>query len=90
MPGAGEGQGADSCIRTELVRLAPQLMSYLSRPDPTWPEIVDAAAFLRSDLDVPKPLWGEACLTMGRGQAVIAIAIISTKDSAHFRTTPGG
>ena len=63
----------------KLVRLAPQLMSYLSRPDPTWPEIVDAAAFLRSDLDVPKPLWGEACLTMGRGQAVIAIAIISTR-----------
>jgi replication initiation protein RepC len=51
---------------------------------------VDAAAFLRSDLDVSKSLWGEACLAMGREQAAIAIAIVSTKDPAHFRTTAGG
>ena len=50
----------------ELVKLAPRLKSYLRRPDPTWPEIVDAAAFLRSDLGVSKSLWGEACLAMGR------------------------
>ncbi len=27
---------------------------------------------------------------MGREPAAIAIAIVSTKDSEHFRTTPGG
>lgn len=74
----------------ELVRLAPRLKLYLVRSDPTWPEVVDAAAFLRSDLDVSKSLWGEACLAMGREQAAIAIAIVSTKDPEHFRTTPGG
>ena len=74
----------------ELVKLAPRLKSYLRGPDPTWPEVVDAAAFLRSDLDVSKSLWGEACLAMGREKAAIAIAIVSTKDPAHFRTTPGG
>lgn len=74
----------------ELVRLAPRLKTYLLRPDPTWPELVDAAAFLRSDLDVSKSLWGEACLAMGREKAAIAIAIVSTKDPAHFRTTAGG
>ena len=74
----------------ELVRLAPRLKFYLQRPDPTWPEVVDAAAFLRSDLDVSKSLWGDACLTMGREQAAIAIGIVSTKDPAHFRTTAGG
>ena len=42
------------------------------------------------DLDVSKPLWGEACLAMGREQAAIALAVVSTKDPAHFRTTPGG
>jgi replication initiation protein RepC len=51
---------------------------------------VDAAAFLRADLDVSKSLWGEACLTMGREKAAIAIAIVSTKDPAHFRTSAGG
>jgi replication initiation protein RepC len=74
----------------ELVRLAPRLKPYLRCADPTWPELVDAAAFLRSDLDVSKSLWGEACLAMGREQAAIAIAIVSTKDPEHFRTTPGG
>jgi replication initiation protein RepC len=74
----------------ELIRLAPRLKSYLRRPDPSWPELVDAAWFLRSDLDVSKSLWGEACLAMGREQAAIAIAIVSTKDPEHFRTTAGG
>ena len=37
-----------------------------------------------------KPLWGEACVAMGREQAAIALAVVSTKDPAHFRTTPGG
>ena len=32
----------------------------------------------------------EACLTMGREQAAVALAIVSTKDPGHFRTTPGG
>jgi hypothetical protein len=27
---------------------------------------------------------------MGREQAAIALAVVSTKDPAHFRTTPGG
>jgi replication initiation protein RepC len=74
----------------ELVHLAPRLMPYLRQPNPTWPELVDAADWLRHDLDVSKPLWGEACLAMGREQAAIALAVVSTKNPAHFRTTPGG
>jgi hypothetical protein len=54
------------------------------------PPAVDAADWLRHDLDVSKPLWGEACLAMGREQAAIALAVVSTKDPAHFRTTAGG
>ena len=53
----------------ELVRLAPRLRLYLRRPSPAWPEIVDAADWLRHGLDVSKPLWGEACLAMGRDGA---------------------
>ena len=30
----------------ELVRLAPRLKSYLPTPEPTWPQVVDAAAFV--------------------------------------------
>jgi replication initiation protein RepC len=74
----------------ELVRLAPRLKLYLRNSSPTWPEIVDAADWLRHDLDVSKPLWGEACVTLGREVAAIALAIVSTKDAEHFRTTAGG
>jgi replication initiation protein RepC len=48
----------------ELVKLAPRLKPYLRRPNPTWSEIIDAADWLRHDLDVSKPLWGDACLAM--------------------------
>jgi replication initiation protein RepC len=68
---------------------APQ-PPYLRRPSPTWPEVVDAADWLRHELDVSKPLWGEACLAMGREQAAIALAVVSTKEPGHFRTTAGG
>jgi replication initiation protein RepC len=74
----------------ELVRLAPRLKPFLRRADPSWPDVVDAADWLRHDLDVSKSLWAEACLAMGREQAAIALAIVSTKDPQHFRTTPGG
>jgi replication initiation protein RepC len=74
----------------ELMKLAPRLKSWLRAPDPTWPDVVDAAAFLRSDLGVSKSLWGDACIAMGRERAAIAIAIVSTKDPAHFRTSAGG
>jgi replication initiation protein RepC len=74
----------------ELARLAPKLRPYLRRSDPAWPDLVDAADWLRGDLGVSKSLWGEACLVMGRELAAVAIAIVSTKDPEHFRSTPGG
>ena len=74
----------------ELVRFAPKLKPYLRRASPTWPEIVDAADWLRHDLGISKSLWGEACVTMGRDLAAVALAIVSTKNPGHFRSTPGG
>lgn len=50
----------------ELIQLAPRLRPYLASPRPAWPEIIDAADWLRGEMDVSKSLWGEACLVMGR------------------------
>ena len=74
----------------ELVQLAPKLKPYLCCPDSTWPELVDAADWLRGDLGVSKSLWGDACLAMGRELAAIALAIVSTKEADHFKTSPSG
>jgi replication initiation protein RepC len=74
----------------ELPRLTPKLKPYLQRPNPAWPDIIDAADWLRHDLGVSKSLWGDACLAMGRELAAVALAIVSTKEIAHFQTSPGG
>ena len=74
----------------ELARLTPKLKPYLQRPNPTWPDIMDATDWLRHDLGVSKSLWGDACLAMGRELAAVALAIVSTKEAGHFQTTPGG
>jgi replication initiation protein RepC len=74
----------------ELVRLTPKLKPYLPRPNLTWPDIIDAADWLRHDLGVSKSLWGDACLAMGRELAAVALAIVSSKEAEHFRTSPGG
>jgi replication initiation protein RepC len=73
----------------ELVNLAPRLKTYLGNQPPRWPEIVDAADWLRDELGISKFIWGDACITMGREQAAIAIAIVSTKPPGHFRGSPG-
>jgi replication initiation protein RepC len=102
--GAGEGAAKSAPVEThrtdsgtvmrlsidELMHLAPRLRGYLKTPSPAWPEIVDAADWLRGDLGVSKSLWGDACRAMGREQAAIAIAIVSAKPAEHFRSTPGG
>ena len=74
----------------ELVRFAPKLKPYLRSPRPNWSDIIDAADWLRHDLGVSKSLWSEACITMGRDLAAVALAIVSTKELEHFRSTPGG
>jgi replication initiation protein RepC len=74
----------------ELVRLAPKLKAYLRHPEPAWPDIVEAADWLRHDLGVSKSLWGNACLAMGRELAAVALAIVSTKEEGYFRSGPGG
>jgi replication initiation protein RepC len=74
----------------ELVQLAPRLRPYLRTSTPAWPEIVDAADWLRHDLGVSKSLWGDACLAMGREEAAIAIAIVSAKPVEYFTSSPGG
>jgi len=52
--------------------------------------LIDAADWLRHNLGVSKPLWGDACLAMGRELAAVALAIVSTKEVEHFRPSPGG
>src|SRR6201994_729284 len=74
----------------ELLQLAPRLRTYLTTPRPVWRDIVDAADWLRGEMGISRPLWGEACVAMGRECAAVAVALVSAKPAEHFRTSPGG
>ena len=87
--GTGPSPAGDRGL-DELMHLAPRLRAYLKTPTPAWPEIVDAADFLRGELGVSKSLWGEACVAMGREEAAIALAIVSAKPAEHFTSSAGG
>jgi replication initiation protein RepC len=73
----------------ELLRFAPELQTHLRGRRPTWSNIIDAADELRDDLGISKSLWNEACVTMNRYRAAVAIAIVSTKEPGHLKS-PGG
>ena len=74
----------------QLIELAPRLGRYVVTETPSWRDIVDAAgSWLRPELGVSPSLWGEACQVMGREGAALALALVSTKDAAHFRSTAG-
>src|SRR4051794_31406921 len=71
-----------------LLQLAPRLRTYLTTPNPVWRDVVDAADWLRGEMGISRPLWGEACVAMGRECA--AVALVSVRPAEHFRTSPGG
>jgi replication initiation protein RepC len=75
---------------TELVDLAPRLGQYVRPGAALWGDILAAADALRRELGVSASLWGQACNSMGRDRAVLALAIVSTKDAAHFSRSAGG
>jgi replication initiation protein RepC len=74
---------------SELTKLAPRLASYLANSSPRWPEIVEAAEWLRDEMGIPQFIWGDACLALGREQAAVAVAIVSAKPHTHFRRSAG-
>ena len=73
----------------ELMTLAPRLCPYLTTTSPGWPEMVDAADWLRQELHISQAAWAAACVAMGRERAALSVAIISARPQTHFRSSPG-
>ena len=74
----------------ELIDLAPRLAQYVPPGTVTWHHVLDAADWLRGELGMSRSLWAEACQSMGRDEAALALAIVSTKAAAHFSRSAGG
>ena len=70
--------------------LAPRLAQYVPHGTLTWPVVLDATDWLRGELGVSRTLWAQACQTMGRDRAALALAIVLTKPESHFSRSAGG
>jgi replication initiation protein RepC len=64
-----------------LAKLCSPLRVYLASGRPAWPDVVDAADYLRAELGISRSAWIDACQTLGRNDAAAAVAIIAAKGS---------
>ena len=77
---------------TQLVEVAPRLERYIMRSEDTltWTDIVNGAEWLAGEFGISRTLWGQACLTMGRNLAAVALAFMTTRPAGHFTSSPAG
>jgi replication initiation protein RepC len=76
---------------SQFIDLFPRLARCVLTENPAHTHVLDAAgSYLRDELGVSQSLWGEACRIMGREDAAIALAIVSTKPDSHFTRGAGG
>ena len=80
-------------IRTFLDTLPGCIRWRLPNPDAEWPDmrdIVAAAKDAASELGISDHAWAEACTTLGRDAAAVAISIIAVKHGRNQIHSPGG
>lgn len=100
VPRATAGQGdttkGESALRgyvmtpDDVLRIAPAFRDWLTTSHPGWNELVDAARSVGDGLGVSRHAWGQACVVLGRVEAVTAVAVISTRHAAGKIRSPGG
>ena len=73
-----------------VLQIAPPFRLRVSTSKPHWPEIIEAAWHVRSELDISQHAWGQACIVLGRLEAATALAAIAAKHEAGLVRSPGG
>lgn len=73
-----------------VLQAAPPFRGLASSSRPSETEIIDAAWHVRKHLGISPSAWGEACLSLGRWPAAVALAAISARYSAGEVRSPGG
>ena len=73
-----------------VLQAAPPFRGFASSSRPTETEIIDAAWHVRKHLGISPSAWGEACLSLGRWPAAVALAAISARHAAGEVRSPGG
>jgi replication initiation protein RepC len=73
-----------------VLRIAPPFRGWVRSARPGWGELVEAGWLVRSELGVSQHAWGQACVVLGRMEAVTALAAIAARHAAGQVRSPGG
>ena len=92
MPGMSQASALRGFVVTTdfLLKIAPAFRGWVKCAHPSWSELEEAAGFVRSELDISLHAWGQACVVLGRMEAVTVLAVISTRHIAGKVRSPGG
>lgn len=73
-----------------VLAVAPLFRDFTLTSRPTREEIIAAAWHVRGHLGISQDAWGEACLTLGRWEAAVAVAAIAGRYILGEVRSPGG
>ena len=72
-----------------ILMIAPAFRDWVSSARPGWSELDQAAAGVRTALGISPHVWGQAYLTLGREEAITALAAICARHAAGKVASPG-
>ena len=73
-----------------ILQIAPQFRDWVQSGRPKWVELEEAATFVRSDLGISLHAWGQACVVLGRIEAVSVLAAIAARQAVGKVRSAGG
>lgn len=73
-----------------VLQIAPAFRRWINKTSPTWNELLDVSSLVRSELGISQHAWGQACVVIGRMEAVVMLAAIAARHEAGEIASPGG
>jgi len=73
-----------------LMTVAPTFRDWVPSARAGWAELYGAADFVRSGLGISPYAWGQACIVLGRQEAVVALAAICARHADGKVKSPDG
>lgn len=73
-----------------LMTVAPAFRDWVSSARAGWAELYQAADYVRSGLGISPYAWGQACLVLGRQEAIAALAAICARHTDGKVKKPDG
>ena len=62
-----------------LIQVAPVFRGWISHAQPDWEDMMDAATYVCAELNIASHSWGQACVLLGRMEAVTLVAVAAAK-----------